>query len=55
MKKNLYIELCIECENINSDNQRIYCRTDNRCCPKCGNNELVLICRDEVLEDSDNQ
>ena len=50
MNENIFIEVCVHCEKIDRNNQRIYQRADFIFCPKCGNNEWVLICGDKVLE-----
>ena len=43
MKNENCIELCIHCEEIDVAGQTVFCRTDHRNCPKCGNNEYILI------------
>ena len=43
MNSVCYIELCIYCEQINADDQPVYCRIDESVCPKCGLNEWVLL------------
>ena len=42
MKKHYIVELCVNCEGIDSEDERIYERT-NSVCPKCGGCECVIL------------
>ena len=52
MNSECYIELCIYCEQIETDDQPVYCRVGESVCPKCGHNEWILLNPEVVFNGS---